>query len=335
MMEKDIYQQLTDKLLLTGSKLIPEIFKMIADEAEARLLLAMPGTPEQLAEKVQKPIDEVTNMCQLLFHKGLAFKSYKGGVVGYKMCRDMTQFHDATSLWSEAPNAYLDLWQRFMDEEWPSFARLAEQFFPKAFTRIIPVEQSIDAGSHQILDIDSANKIIEKATKLAVTRCACRVIARKCDKPLEVCIQVDNAAKYAIDRGSGREITRDEALQLLRKSEEMGLVHVTMNRTHTGHFICNCCSCCCLALPLVISEGLNLLDPSRFQAEIDMELCSGCETCLDRCVFLAIESVELDDGKKVMRVIPERCMGCGVCQITCPEEAITLKEVRPQDFIPS
>jgi ferredoxin len=334
-MNKDIYQQLTDKMMLTGSKLIPEIFKMIADKPEAELLMAMPGTPQQLAEKTHRPADEVENACQLLYHKGLAFKSYKGGTVGYKMCRDMTQFHDATSLWPEAPKEYLDLWQRFMEEEWPDFARLAEKLIPKAFTRIIPVEKSIDAGSHQILDMDSANKIIEKATTLAVTRCACRVIARNCDKPLEVCIQVDNAAKYAIDRGSGRQISKDEALQILRTSEEKGLVHVTMNRAQSEHFICNCCSCCCLALPLVISEGLKLLDPSRFQAEIDKELCSGCETCVDRCLFLAIETVELDDGKNVMRVIPEKCMGCGVCQITCPEDAIALKEVRPANFIPS
>jgi MinD superfamily P-loop ATPase len=150
-----------------------------------------------------------------------------------------------------------------------------------------------------------------------------------------VCIQVDNAAKYTIDRGSGRQISKDEALQILRESEEKGLVHVTMNRVHAGHFICNCCACCCQALPLVISDGLKILDPSRFQAQIDKELCSGCETCLDRCPFLAIESMDLNDGKQVMRVLSEKCMGCGVCQITCPEHAIVLKEVRPEDFIPS
>ncbi len=334
-MEKDIYQQMTDRIMLTGSKLIPELFRMIVNEAEARLLMAMPGTPDELAEKIKRPLDEVMNMCQALYHKGVAFKTYKGGVVGYKMCRDMIQFHDATILWPEAPRAYLDLWQRFMEEEWPGFARLAEQFFPKAFTRVIPVAQAVDAGSHRVLDVDSANKIIENANTLAVTRCTCRLIAHKCDMPLEVCIQVDNAAKYTIDRGSGREVSKDEALNLLRLSEEKGLVHVTMNRAHAGHFICNCCSCCCQALPLVISEGLKILDPSRFQAEINQELCSGCETCLDRCCFRAIERVTLDNGNTVMQVIGEKCMGCGLCQVTCPEDAISLKEVRPVDFIPA
>lgn len=332
-MAKDIYEQMTDKIMLTGSKLIPELFRMIADEDEARLLMAMPGTPEQLAEKTGRPLDDVEESCRVLYQKGLAFKSLKGGTVGYKMCRDMIQFHDATILWADAPLAYLDLWQRFMEEEWPMFARLAEQFFPKAFTRVIPVDQSLDPENQQVLDADSARKIITDADVIAVTRCTCRIIAHKCDMPLEVCLQVDNAARYTIDRGSGREVSATEALDILDLCEEKGLIHVTMNRSHAGHFICNCCSCCCQALPLVISEGLKILDPSRFMAEIDPELCSGCETCLERCRFNAIEAS--DSNADIMRVIAEKCMGCGLCQITCPESAILLKAVRPADFIPA
>ncbi len=334
-MSKNIYEQMTDKIMLTGSKLIPELFRMIVDDSEAQLLMAMPGTPEQLAEKTGRTVDEVEKDCRTLYHKGVAFKSFKGGSTGYKMCRDMIQFHDATILWSQAPQAYLDLWQRFMEEEWPDFARLAEQFFPKAFTRIIPVGESIDSGSQQVLDVDSANQIIKKAETVAVTNCTCRMIAHKCDNPLEVCLQVDNAAKYTIDRGSGREISKEEAFNILKMCEEKGLVHVTMNRAHAGHFICNCCSCCCQALPLVISDGLKILDPSRYQAQIDADLCSGCETCIDRCFFNAIEPVDKDaDATNVMRVIAEKCMGCGLCQVTCPEDAISLNAVRPMDFVP-
>ncbi len=332
-MAKDIYEQMTDKIMLTGSKLIPDLFRMIADEEEARLLMAMPGTPEQLTEKTGRSLADIEKSCRLLYQKGLAFKSLKGGTVGYKMCRDMIQFHDATILWADAPQAYLDLWQRFMEEEWPMFARLAEQFFPKAFTRVIPVDQSLDPDNQQVLDADSARKIITDAEVIAVTRCTCRVIAHKCDMPLEVCLQVGNAARYTIDRDSGREVSAEEAFDILDLCEEKGLVHVTMNRSHAGHFICNCCSCCCQALPLVISEGLKILDPSRFLAEIDSELCSGCETCLDRCRFNAIETA--GDQTTIMHVIAEKCMGCGLCQITCPESAISLKAIRPADFIPA
>jgi ferredoxin len=332
-MSKSIYEQMTDKIMMTGSKIIPELFEMIADPKEAELLMAMPGTPAQLAEKLSQPEEDIAILCTTLYQKGLAFKSYKGEAIGYKMCRDMIQFHDATILWRDAPQAYLDRWQDFMEQEWPMFAKLAEQFFPKPFTRVIPVQKSIETGKHQVLDADSVDRIIASAEKVAVTPCTCRLIAHKCDKPLEVCLQVNNAAKYTIDRGSGREVTKEEAYKLLRESEEKGLVHVTMNKAHVGHFICNCCSCCCQALPVMISEGIKICDPSRYQARIDADKCSACGTCEDRCYFNAIESVE-EGANTFMQVIADKCMGCGLCHVTCPEDAITMDEVREVDFIP-
>jgi len=35
-----------------------------------------------------------------------------------------------------------------------------------------------------------------------------------------------------------------------------------------------------------------------------------------------------------MEIDPDARMGCGLCQTTCPEEAIRLIEARADDFIP-
>ena len=35
------------------------------------------------------------------------------------------------------------------------------------------------------------------------------------------------------------------------------------------------------------------------------------------------------------RIKKEKCMGCGLCLVTCPEDAISLDSVRPEDFIPA
>ncbi|MCP4603361.1 MAG: ferredoxin family protein [Proteobacteria bacterium] len=333
-MSKKVYQKLTDKIMLSGSKIIPELFKMVADNNEAELLLAMPGKPEQLAAKLGKSVSEVDEMCQGLYYKGLVFKSFREGSVGYKMCKDMVQFHDATILWPEAPKSFHDLWQEFMDDEWPYFARFADRIYPKPVTRVLPVNKSIETGAQQILDADSVNKIIESAEILAVTKCTCRLIANKCSHPLEVCIQVDNGAKYNLDRGTGREIDKEEALKILRECEENGLVHVTMNKSHSGHFICNCCDCCCQSFTVLISDGLKICDPSRYVADIDPELCESCGTCLERCYFNALEEIEIS-GKTVIRAKRDKCMGCGLCQITCPQEAINLRDIRPSNFIPT
>ena len=334
-MSESIYGQMSEKIMLTGSTIIPQLFKMIVNLPEAELMMAMPGTPEQLSKKVNRPVAEVEKMCLELYHKGTAFKSFKGGVVGFKMCRDMVQFHDATILWPEAPLEFLDLWQDFIEKEWPDYAKQFTQLLPKPFTRVIAVESAIDSGKQQILDADSANRIIETSDVLAVTKCTCRLIAHKCDQPLEVCIQVNNSARYALDRGTGKQISKEDALNLLRECEEKGLVHVSMNMTSAGHFICNCCGCCCQTFPLLISNGLEICDPSRYSAEINPELCTGCEDCTDRCYFNALETIDAGGSETISQVIANKCMGCGLCQITCPAEAITMKEVRTIDFIPS
>jgi Fe-S-cluster-containing hydrogenase component 2 len=164
-----------------------------------------------------------------------------------------------------------------------------------------------------------------------VTKCSCRVIDGACGKDLEVCIQFDKAADYALERGTGRKLEKDEAMEMLRKCEEEGLVHVGNNRRTVGHVICNCCNDCCMNWPSVRGGLGKFVLPSRFYAVVDDELCSACETCLERCYFDAI-SMEGEDDTAI--VDDQKCMGCGLCLVTCPDEALSLKETRPQDFVP-
>jgi Fe-S-cluster-containing hydrogenase component 2 len=175
--------------------------------------------------------------------------------------------------------------------------------------------------------------IINASSRIAFTRCTCRVTAHKCDKPVEVCLQINRGADYTIDRGSGREVTKEEAIGILKKSEEAGLIHVTMNKSDVGHFICNCCDDCCMNFPLFIHQGISLCDPSRFRAAVDPETCDGCETCIDRCYFSAITMID-HKGDEVANIIAEKCMGCGLCRTTCPSASITLLEVREKKFVP-
>ena len=153
---------------------------------------------------------------------------------------------------------------------------------------------------------------------------------QKCDAPVEVCLQIDRGADYAIERGSGRELTRGEAMEIMKQAEDAGLVHVTMNRAGVGHYICNCCGCCCLSFSLLLTEGLRRCEPSRYRPQISQEDCSACGTCEDRCWFNAIGPVQ----GEVAVVNEERCLGCGQCAVACPEEAIRMVEVREPDFIP-
>jgi len=56
------------------------------------------------------------------------------------------------------------------------------------------------------------------------------------------------------------------------------------------------------------------------EIRIDLDRCSGCESCLEVCPFSALE---IRDGKPVVN---DQCTLCGACAEVCPEEAITLPE---------
>jgi Pyruvate/2-oxoacid:ferredoxin oxidoreductase delta subunit len=116
-------------------------------------------------------------------------------------------------------------------------------------------------------------------------------------------------------------ISKQEALEVLAKAEEEGLVHQTYNTKSDHYFICNCCSCCCPVLVATKNFGLpHLMARSNFRAVINQETCEACGTCADeRC---PMEAIAEDNGD--YRVQPDRCIGCGVCTTTCPTDSISL-----------
>lgn len=323
------YGTLAGRIGLGQSERIPKLFQMIADAGEAELLLALPADAPTLAGKLGRDKAEVSDMLKTLFAKGLVFPSGKTDPPTYRMCRDFVQFHDATILWPGAPREFLDLWQDFMEIEWPVVAKAFSQMVPRPFTRVIPVGITTPA-KHHVLAHEDIREIIENARTLAVTNCTCRLTAQKCHKKLEACLQINRAADYAITRGTGRQLTKQQALDIVGECEEEGLIHVVMNKQSVDHFICNCCECCCQTMPVLIKHGVSVIEPSRFAAKVDSQLCTGCEVCLDRCF---VGAIAMDDGETA-RVVQEKCLGCGLCRVTCPEEAISMIEVRPRDFVP-
>ncbi len=324
------YEKFAEKMMHKDSKWIPEILKFMINDEQAELLLSLPGTAEDMAQKTGRNRDDIEADLEEMFRKGLTFKKTKEGVTTWKPPAHLAQFHDATIVWPEATEDFFELWRHYMEEEWPQLAQVVTKFLPRPFTRVVPVGKSVETGKAQVLAPENVKEIIDNAQRIAVTRCTCRTTMKKCDAPVEVCLQVNKGADYTVERGSGREVSKDEALDIIKRSQDAGLVHVTMNKSGIGHFICNCCGCCCQSFTLLISDGLPLCDPSRFRPDVDVDLCTACGECEDRCWFGAIEIGE--DG---VQVTEEKCLGCGQCAVGCPEEAIVMQEVREPDFIPS
>jgi Pyruvate/2-oxoacid:ferredoxin oxidoreductase delta subunit len=202
--------------------------------------------------------------------------------------------------------------------------------------RVVPARKAISKGT-KLLPSEDVEAILDKATKFALANCSCRRIATRCDFPADVCLQVNRAAEYAITRGSGKELTRDEAMEIMDVAEEAGLIHSVFNGSAVTNVICNCCADCCIFYYPLTKHGVleKGVAKSRFQAEVDKETCEGCQTCVERCPFEAVEMVKIPGEKKLKaQVILEKCFGCGVCAVGCESEAIRLIAVRPPEYIP-
>ncbi len=325
---EDLYKDLNTRVGLGHSKYLGQIWQILCTEEEIKVAALLPGKPEEISEKSKRNLEEIKQILHSLFMKGAAFKGIRDGETTYKLPKNVVQFHDASLLWDGATPSFFDLWKGVMDEEFTGLmAAIPDENQMPSFMRVIPIQETVEKES-SLLTYEECEKLIEGSQKVAVVKCPCRLSQQQCDAPLEACIQLNRGADYVLDRGHGREISKAEAMALLKQFEEAGLVHMAENR-NKGNVICNCCSCCCEMFRLVThSKKKWILSPSRYLAAVD-ETCTACGACVEICPVEAIslaERAEIDEAA---------CLGCGLCASTCQEDAVQLKQVRPEDHIPS
>lgn len=200
--------------------------------------------------------------------------------------------------------------------------------------RTIPMEESI-TPEHHIASYNDLEQIIENEEgPFSVFSCICRkgkrLIGQSCNQTSrdETCMTFGGGAQFFIDQGWSRKISKAEALEILRKNEADGLVLQPANIRKPG-FICSCCGCCCD----ILLNAKKLVRPieaftTNYYAEVDIELCTGCETCVDRC---QMDALTLIDDISVVNL--DRCIGCGLCVPTCPSGAMQLNK-KKEEIVP-
>ena len=161
--------------------------------------------------------------------------------------------------------------------------------------RVIPVEKAID-GNSRACSYEEISKYLDDAHRFSVSNCSCRtareIMGEGCGHLKEdMCIQLDHAAEYYIRTGRGREITRQEADEIILKAEENGLMHQIPNTDGSGktHAICNCCGCGCFALRTSTMFKNNDMSRSNYVAKVDKEKCVACGQCAENCPMNAIQ----------------------------------------------
>ncbi len=179
---------------------------------------------------------------------------------------------------------------------------------------------------NQVHTYDQVQTFIDKYDPIAVTTCylPSRRALREEDThgmPNDTCMQFGPSAQFAIERLGGRKLTKQEALEVLKRSEEAGLIHMSQNMTEDIGFICNCDRWHCFTVKNVLAKPKpGLYFNSGFEPHFDADLCTACGTCVDRCPPEALTMGEND----LPVVNLDRCFGCAVCATGCPTEAIAM-----------
>ena len=304
----------------TDSGVELRILKRLFTPQEAEIAIGLSMMPEpasDIAKRLNMDESILSQMLESMSKKGLIFSRHKGGQDLYMAAQFVIgiweyQVNDLDEGLIKDFNEYLP---HFMTEAWVK--QKTKQL------RVIPISKSI-AAEMNIMPYEQAEKIINKQSKIVVAPCICRkeqtMVGEGCGKLLEACLIFGSGAYYYEKNKLGRSISGDEALEILNKGHEAGLVLQPGNAQKPSN-ICLCCGCCCQIL-----KNLNTLDKpakavcTNYYASVNEEDCTACETCMDRCQMAAIT---VEDVAYVNR---DRCIGCGLCVVACDFDAISMIE---------
>ena len=319
----DVYQELATHLdrlpagfPATESGVELRILKRLFTEEEARIaqgLTMLPEPPEAIAERMELETGPLSGTLADMALKGLVFRVSKGGVNLYSAA----QF--VVGIWEYHLNDLDEELIRDVNEYIPQLMRNGWLKTKTKQLRVIPVSEKLNAEM-KITSYEAAEEIIRSQSKIVVSPCICRkehqMTGKGCDNPLEACLAFGTGAYYYEQNGLGRSIDQKEALEILEKGREAGLVLQPGNSKRPMN-ICMCCGCCCQVLKNL--KGLE--NPAEavhtnYYARVDPEECVACEACVERCHMDAIVVEE------TARVLENRCIGCGVCIPDCPTGAL-------------
>jgi len=271
---------------------------VVTDEmAEVALGLEfrVPQSVEEVAAKCGKSIEETAKYLEELADLGVCFVNTKDGIDKYWYDTWIPGIMECMVNKIENVMKYPQI-----AEAMEAYGRvrgpLTAGIFPvgMGLMRVIPIEESIMAEKRRA-SYEEVSKYLNENPLFSVSNCSCRttreIMGEGCGHLKEdMCIQMGHAAEYYIRTGRGREISRQEAFDNIKRAEETGRVHQKPNTDGPGktHAICNCCGCGCLSLRTAEMFYNTDMVRSNYVARVDKDKCVACGECVEHCPVNAL-----------------------------------------------
>ncbi len=360
------YEKIAKKMGVIWTEELRKILEALFNSEEADILLTFNGpyldrfTAKKIASKLKRPEEEIKPILAEMARTQRLFSAGKGDDKTYSMFplipglfelyfsnhkRAATEEKETLMIFTKEYEKYYEEGNitKAFSSKYPFMRVLVDQkaleeTVERGKGTLISVDQEVETVKNDILPFEQAKFLVENARRVAVMDCACRTHMKIHNNgkpineyPINVCVCFNSWADYTIEHGFGRELTKEEVIELLSEAAKAGLVHTTQNITGKSTFMCNCDRDCCIMLRgLRQFKDPGLVASSNFIPEYNEENCSFCKTCTKLCPMYTIEA---DEDENKIKINYNRCIGCGVCAFNCPNGALTI--VKKYDKIPA
>ncbi|MBU2549851.1 MAG: 4Fe-4S binding protein [Proteobacteria bacterium] len=341
MTDKETYQRFIDWFRRTwwdlpeSVHLHPMIETYLTPE-EVDLLTNIPHSSqgiEEIARTKGMAPETLEPRLRALANRGMIYESSREGSVRYRLNDSFFAMLRA-ALWpgrtdEATKNSAPHINRYFLDGWMDQYAEVHLKGL-----RALPIDRTIE-DKREIMPHEDVVHVVDDKKYFCVTTCPCRHRHNldpdmpDCPHPTEVCLHFDELAHYIVNNGLGREITREETRDILKKAADSGLVHGVSNWKDGVDTICNCCSCCCMWFESFHKLGHSAsMDASNYRIQVRPETCKACALCVKRCPVDALQLRVSPQARnkfgKAAVLDPDRCIGCGVCSHKCPSQSLRL-----------
>jgi Pyruvate/2-oxoacid:ferredoxin oxidoreductase delta subunit len=319
-----------------------DLIKELVNEEQLNFLLNFKKpsyTLDQIKEWTDLDQSSLEKMLKDLMYIGLVtgIPSRSTGIMVYRLVSFLPGLLEFTLMRGETGQKQLRLakiWERFFNELKKGTQRNYDTIinaFKNAppFDRVVPVDEEIEVQEEKIFPFEDVKKIIENTDVIGLQYCYCRHLKDlledpcKLDAPRHNCFSFGRTAKFCIEQGFSMEISKEEAIKILKEAEDAGLVHKAIHNRSNPEMeeigLCNCCKCCCGSLSAFHNGTSPTSTLTSYIANINEDDCVGCGTCINIC---PMEAIDFNDT--TAKIDENRCIGCGLCAYHCPEKAIIL-----------
>lgn len=347
-----VYYSLAEEFIKDNDNFyVPRLLKYMISPEAAQVCLEMPGTAEEISQKLGCTEEEIEKRFKESIVNGVAHRNLKNGKVNFaNSIVNLADFGIVNpKILEKRGKAFLDLVkgirtsieyiESFTEELDGEKDKEHEEETKEPIFRVLPRWKAIK-DIPGVMPCENLYEILKEQEKISTVRCMCRSVMRNEDVTLEGsepeeghCVKFGPVAQHFVEEmGLGRYRSPEEVMDNLSVIEEQPIYHMIGNSREQRGGFCNCCADCCdmrmeaNSLPS-IKDGIR---PSRFLAVFEKEHCMDCGRCLEVCPFSAIKK----GADHEIIISEEACMGCGICAVSCKYDALSLIINKPVEFIP-